>query len=184
MYSLGSSSTGQPRRPGRWAAVGPIVLAVVFLVALVLAADHNDVLGWVIAIIAFGWLVLATLSYVGLYKIARFGADQVRTAQSHLAQGSARGGNATTTLVSDGGDTMRDLKLEHSFKIIEVQAKVIEDNLASADAEQVRRALETITITAHNGRGMLKPESASSTPNAGSKPSDVDDGPIAGTVIS
>ncbi len=71
MYSLGTDSKS-PRRPGRWAAVGPIVLAVVFLVALVLAANGNDVLGWIIAAVAFGWLALATFVYIGVHKAARF----------------------------------------------------------------------------------------------------------------
>lgn len=188
MHPLGSSTPS--RSPGRWAAVGPVMLAVVFLVALVLAANHNDVLGWVIAVIAFGWLVLATLSYIGLYKVARFGAAQVRQAQSHLA--AARGGSTVadggTRLVETGADSVRDLKLDHSFKIIEVQAKVIADHLKEGDPGQVERALETIVITASNGRGMLgakegRPQSSGTTfPNDGS-PSP-EDGPITGTVIS
>ncbi|HEY8295658.1 MAG TPA: hypothetical protein VIG41_09995 [Micrococcaceae bacterium] len=182
MYSFGSHPSS-PRRPGRWAAVGPLVLALVFLVALVLAANNNTVLGWVIAVIAFGWLALATLSYIGLYKVARFGASQVRQAQSHLAKasgGTARpdGSDGGTRLVAESGGGVRDLKLDHSFKIIQVQVSVIADNLAAGDREQVDRALETIGITAANARGLLGSGGAGDGSGAGP-----DEGPIAGTVI-
>lgn len=52
----------------------------------------------------------------------------------------------------------RNLKLDHSFKIVQVQARVIKQELAKgqeADTEMVDRALETLEITAHNGRDML-----------------------------
>lgn len=197
MYSLGNESGNSPRRPGRWTAVGPIVLAVVFLVALVMAANGNDVLGWVIAVIAFGWLVLATVVYIGVHKAARFGADQVRQAQSSLARATGKTG-AGTRLLDDGAGGVRDLKIDHSFKIIQVQARVIEEALgaenapagspaaetgpASAGRAAVERALETILITAHNGRGMVRPEQDSGSPRASTAGPD-DDGPVTGVVI-
>lgn len=197
MYPLGTDS-GKTRRPGKWAAVGPIVLAAVFLLALVMAANHNDVLGWVIAVIAFGWLVLATFVYIGVHKAASFGADQVRAAQAHLAAaGSARpdgggpAGGAGTRLVNEGPSSVRDLKLDHSFKIIQVQAGVLEEGLGRGgsltDRDKVDRALETIRITAHNGRGMIGAQNAPGTSGATSGRTDGsagDDGePVSGVVI-
>ncbi|HEV7167535.1 MAG TPA: hypothetical protein VIG41_08600 [Micrococcaceae bacterium] len=190
MYSLGTDSSNSPRRPGRWAAVGPIVLAVVFLVALVFAANGNDVLGWIIAVIAFGWLALATIVYIGVHKAARFGADQVRQAQAHLARAggsvaAGKGDPGGTRLVDGGSDGIRDLKIDHSFKIIQVQAGVIEEALglmAPEDRETVDRALETIRITAHNGRGMLRPDGAPGPSQPGT-PGPDDDGPVTGVVV-
>lgn len=193
MYSLGTDSKS-PRRPGRWAAVGPIVLAVVFLVALVLAANGNDVLGWIIAAVAFGWLALATFVYIGVHKAARFGADQVRQAQAHLARaggaGVDGGRSGGTQLVDDGSAGIRDLKIDHSFKIIEVQARVIEEALTAGEAAgsgTLERALETIRITAHNGRGMLRPEAGDPPAGPGASgpegPGPDDGGPVTGVII-
>lgn len=158
MFSLGSQQTSA-KRPGRWAAVGPIILAVVFLVALVLAANNNTVLGWFIAAVALAWLILATLVYVGVYKAARFGAEQVRRATSSM-QKQPRSDDAGTRLIAEGAPSngARDMKLDHSFKIIQVQAGEIEKAIANADGtsrEKIERALETILITAHNGRDMI-----------------------------
>ena len=165
MNILGAGSE-KTSRSGKYTGLGSIVLAVVFLVALVIAANNNTVLGWVIAAIAFGWLALSTLVYVGVHKAARFGADQVRKAQAQFAQtsGNASSGNAAdgagTRLVSDDGtaerDKVRDMKLDHSFKIIGVQIGVINE-YQGKDQGMVDRALETIEITAHNGRGMIDP---------------------------
>ena len=188
MYSLGTDSKSS-RRPGRWAAVGPIVLALVFLVALVVAANGNDVLGWIIAAVAFGWLALATFVYIGVHKAARFGADQVRQAQAHLARaggsGSGGGRSGGTQLVDDGSAGIRDLKIDHSFKIIQVQARVIEEALAAGEAAgsgTLERALETIRITAHNGRGMVRPEGGG-TEAGPDVPGRDDGGPVTGVII-
>ncbi|AJT40372.1 hypothetical protein [Psychromicrobium lacuslunae] len=156
--STDSASASNKRRPGRWAAVGPIILAVVFLVALVMAANNNTVLGWFIVVVALAWLILATLVYIGVYRAARFGADQIRRAQSSFQkQGQPTPPDAGTQLVDAvPTDGVRDMKLDHSFKIVQVQARVIADQLANAkDQEAIERALETIQITAHNGRDML-----------------------------
>lgn len=151
-------------KPGKFSGLGTIVLALVFLVALVFAANNSTVLGWVIAVIAFGWLVLSTVVYIGVHKAAAFGARQValvqaQMAQQNSAQAPADGG---TRLVSqDSGsrsaEKARDLKLDHSFKIINVQIGVVNEYLGK-DPEMVARALETINITAANGRGMINPD--------------------------
>ena len=137
MTSLG---TGKMSTPGKFTGVGTIVLAIVFLVALVFAANNSTVLGWVIAAIAFGWLALSTVVYIGVHKAAAFGARQVALAQAQMAQHNSE----------------REMKLEHSFKIISVQVGVVNEYLGKDD-QMVARALETIEITATNGRGMINP---------------------------
>ena len=83
MTSLG---TGKMSKPGKFSGLGTIVLAIVFLVALVFAANNSTVLGWIIAVIALGWLVLSTFVYIGVHKAAAFGARQVALAQAQMAQ--------------------------------------------------------------------------------------------------
>ncbi len=188
MFSLGSPQTSG-KRPGRLAAVGPLILAVVFLIALVLAANNNTVLGWFIAVIALAWLILATLVYIGVYKAARFGAEQVRRATSGLQQ-NQQADDAGTRLVAESApaDGARDMKLDHSFKIIQVQAGEISKALTALDGssgagaswDYIERALETIQITAHNGRDMIGGESRKpGKSGAGAGP----DEPLAGTVV-
>lgn len=150
-------------KPGKFTGVGTIVLAVVFLVALVFAANNSTVLGWVIAVIAFGWLVLSTVVYIGVHKAAAFGARQVALAQAQMAQqNSAKApSDGGTRLVSQesgsrSAEKARELKLDHSFKIINVQVGVVQEYLGK-DPDMVARALETIDITAANGRGMINP---------------------------
>lgn len=188
MTSLG---TGKGTRPGKFTGLGTVVLAIVFLVALVLAANHNDVLGWFIAVVALGWLVLSTFVYIGVHKAAAFGAEQVRKVQAQMAAqagGSEAGPMSGTRLVSgqDEATAVRDLKLDHSFKIIAVQAGVIAEQLGK-DAGQVQRALETIQITAHNGRAMMKNADAGTAgggqPNPGGTAGPDDDAPVSGTIV-
>ncbi|MGA7205118.1 MAG: hypothetical protein WBX27_10860, partial [Specibacter sp.] len=160
MTSLG---TGKMSKPSKFTGLGTIVLAIVFLVAIVFAANNSTVLGWVIAAIAFGWLALSTAVYIGVHKAAAFGARQVALAQAQMAQANSAHAPADggTTLVSDDDGSRsaakaRELKLDHSFKIISVQIGVVNEYLGKDDA-MVARALETIDITARNGRGMINP---------------------------
>lgn len=150
-------------KPSKYTGVGTIVLAVVFLVALVFAANSSTVLGWIIAAIAFGWLVLSTVVYIGVHKAAAFGARQVALAQAQMAQqnsAKAPADGGTHLVADDAGSRQsakaRELKLDHSFKIISVQIGVVNEFLGK-DPQMVARALETIDITAVNGRGMINP---------------------------
>ena len=161
MTSLG---TGKMTKPGKFTGVGTIVLAIVFLVALVFAANNSTVLGWIIAAVAFGWLVLSTAVYIGVHKAAAFGARQVALAQAQMAQQNSANApsDAGTHLISqDSGSRSaqkaREMKLDHSFKIISVQIGVVNEYLGK-DPQMVARALETIDITAINGRGMINPD--------------------------
>ncbi|MGO4382878.1 hypothetical protein AB4Y80_01400 [Specibacter sp. RAF43] len=192
--------TGKMTKPGKFTGLGTLVLAIVFLVAIVFAANSNTVLGWVIAVIALGWLALSTAVYIGVHKAAAFGARQVQLAQAQMAQHSsaktpADGG---THLISDGSRTAakaREMKLDHSFKIVSVQIGVVNEYLGRDDA-MVARALETIDITARNGRDMINPRweaqeakmdaamdartPASPTESKGTPP---DDEPVTGVVL-
>ncbi|MFQ4147726.1 hypothetical protein AAGW05_03355 [Arthrobacter sp. LAPM80] len=160
MTSLG---TGKLSKPSKYTGMGTIVLALVFLVALVFAANNSTVLGWIIAAIAFGWLVLSTVVYIGVHKAAAFGARQVALAQAQMSQqnsANAPSDGGTRLVSQDSGsrtaEKARDLKLDHSFKIINVQVGVVQEYLGK-DPEMVARALDTIDITAANGRGMINP---------------------------
>ncbi|MFC8302868.1 hypothetical protein ACFUCV_04190 [Specibacter sp. NPDC057265] len=198
MTSLG---TGKMSKPSKFSGLGTMVLAAVFLVALVFAANSSTILGWVIAAVALGWLVLSTFVYIGVHKAAAFGARQVALAQAQMAQqGGAAGSDGGTRLVSQDSDSRsaqkaRDLKLDHSFKIINVQVGVVNEYLGR-DSAMVARALETIDITAANGRGMINPnweaqeakmDAAMARKNAGrsQQPTSARDGdePVSGVVV-
>lgn len=167
---------------GKGSGVGMAIMAVVFLVAVIFAANENDVIGWIIALVAFGWLLLATFVVVSIRRAAKFGASQLREAQDNIrsatgrapSSGSSdRGGtrlkDARKPAGTDGtsGTDMRDAKLAHSFKIVQVQARLVEENVGK-DPDAVARALETISITAHNGMSLIKGD---------------DEEPLSGTVV-
>lgn len=137
------------------------VMVTVFLVAVVFAANQNDVIGWIVVIISLGWLLLSAFLVFGLRRGARKVSDQLRNVSAGMA---ARAGGPSETVVIDEGTRTRDLKLDHSFKIVQVQAGVIKEHLGTPGPEargMVDRALETIEITAHNARQMMKPSGGS-----------------------
>ena len=62
------------------------------------------------------------------------------------------------------------MKLDHSFKIVQVQVRVVEQERAKGDAadqDTIRRALETIEITATNARDMIKSSGGGDEPVSG-----------------
>ena len=62
------------------------------------------------------------------------------------------------------------MKLDHSFKIVQVQVRVVEQERAkgeASDQDTIRRALETIEITATNARDMIKSSGGSAEPVTG-----------------
>ncbi|GAB2754589.1 hypothetical protein [Sinomonas soli] len=171
MQSIGHQNTspqsdGAPagRRGGlKVGALGLSVLVLAFLVAVIFAANQNEVIGWIVAIVSFGWLVFALFVFTTVRTAGRKAQERFERAAEQLTgrAPSVAGGEARSV------DEVRDLKLDHSFKIIQVQERVIRENLGG-DREMVDRALETIQITAANARDMLRP----------------DDGtPLTGTVI-
>lgn len=132
------------------------VMITVLLVALVFAANQNEIIGWILVVIAGGWLLLATIMVIAFQRGARKFGDAVDSARADAA--ARRTGGDPGAVVVDEDTHARNLKLDHSFKIVQVQARVIKQELAKdehADREMVDRALETMEITSHNGRDML-----------------------------
>ncbi|VXB01813.1 conserved hypothetical protein [Citricoccus sp. K5] len=190
MDAVESGTDRQPGRPGAakargWGAKGSgitfAVMLVVLLVALLFAANQNDVIGWLLVVISAGWLALAALVVLGVRRGARSvdrrmkdlsaslaprvgAADTPSTPSSSSSASSRTSGQAGAT---GGGasDPMRDTKLDHSFKIVQVQTRVVTEELskgADSDSDMIARALETIHITSANAREMIKETSAPS----------------------
>ncbi|GER23690.1 hypothetical protein NCCP1664_21850 [Zafaria cholistanensis] len=162
MQSLGSNpgtpSNGAPGKSLTLSAstLSLAVMVTVFLVAVVFAANQNDVIGWFVVIISLGWLLLSAFLVFGLRRGAKAVGKQLQQATVGLA---ARGDSSAPVVVNEA-TSARDLKLDHSFKIVLVQAGVIKEYLPQEGAEareMVARALETIEITASNARDLMKP---------------------------
>ncbi|MGW9550939.1 hypothetical protein ACWG8W_07785 [Citricoccus zhacaiensis] len=218
MDAVESGTDRQPGRPGAargrgWGSKGSgitfAVMVVVLLVALLFAANQNDVIGWLLVVISAGWLALAALVVLGVRRGARSVDRRMKDLSASLAPrvGAADTPPAPTSAESsrtsgparaaDGSasDPMRDTKLDHSFKIVQVQTRVVTEELskgAESDTDMIARALETIHITSANAREMIKESSAPSggegkSGNSG-KPGTAKaagtEGPITGEVIN
>ncbi len=155
---------------------GLMVLIIAFLVAVIFAANQNDVVGWVVAIIAGFWLLLASFVVFSIRTAAKKAGAKLNEAQNAFNAATGRApstdsaDHGSTRLAKDRGDGVRDMKLDHSFKIVQVQIRVVEQERAkgeAADQETIRRALETIEITATNARDMIKPGGGSDEPVSG-----------------
>ena len=157
-----------------------MVLIIAFLVAVIFAANQNDVVGWVVAIIAGFWLILASFVVFSIQKAAKKAGAKLNEAQDAFnaatgrapTSGSADHGGTRLVNARGEADGVREMKLDHSFKIVQVQVRVVEQERAkgaAADQETIRRALETIEITATNARDMIKPGGS--------------DEPVSGTII-
>ncbi|KQR02204.1 hypothetical protein ASF72_11295 [Arthrobacter sp. Leaf141] len=180
MQSVGSSNSSAKPRFSMFRISGPglMVLVTAFVVAVIFAANQNDVVGWVVAIIALFWLVLATFVVVSIQRAAKKAGAKLTEAQN--AFNTAAGRAPSPTAANHGGtsvvyerseaDEVRDLKLDHSFKIVQVQVRVVEEERAkgaAANQDTIHRALETIEITATNARGMMKSSGGSGEPVSG-----------------
>ena len=157
------ANDGRPAGRGvsmRMGSAGMAVMLVVFLVAVVFAANQNDVIGWLVVIVSLGWLLVFSFVVFSLRSAARKAAARL--------QGRARfGGSGQSSAAPAAADRARDMKLDHSFKIVQVQVGVVREYLGKDDG-MVERALETIEITSHNARSMMKGSA---------------DGPVEGTVV-
>lgn len=161
MQSLGSNGRPAGRGPSmRMGSAGMAVMLVVFLVAVVFAANQNDVIGWLVVIISLGWLLIFSYVVFSLRAAARKATERL---QAHGGFGGTGPSQAGPVAV----DRARDMKLDHSFKIVEVQVGVVREYLGK-DEGMVERALETIEITSHNARSIVKGSS---------------EGPVEGTVV-
>ncbi|PNL17419.1 hypothetical protein [Micrococcus sp. FDAARGOS_333] len=153
--------------------LGFAVMITVLLVALLFAANQNSVIGWLLVAISAGWLIFAIVVFLlmrrGIQGAARR-VDSMVANTAHRQEAPAAAGAQTSA------DPMRDTKLDHSFKICQVQVKVVREQLASdeLDRDMVDRALETIDITASNARDMIKGDDARKGEG---------EGPVSGTVV-
>jgi hypothetical protein len=181
MQSLGNStSSSKPARGGfslfRISGPGLMVLVTAFVVAVIFAANQNDVVGWVVAVIAFFWLALASFVVFSIQKAAKKAGAKLTEAQNAFTTAAGRGpyagadqGGTRVVAERSQADEVRDLKLDHSFKIVQVQIRVVEEERAkgaAANQDTINRALETIEITATNARDMIK-SSGNGEPVAG-----------------
>lgn len=168
MRSLGNLRTSSTT-PGRgislkMGTLGMFLMLLVFLVAVVFAANQNDVVGWLVVLVSLGWLLIFSFVVFSVRAAAKKAGARLNDVQENLNRASGR--------PSGSGLGLRDEKLDHSFKIVQVQVGVVRGELgkgANGNQDTVDRALETIEITAHNARGMLKDNN--------------DDGPVTGTVV-
>lgn len=156
-------------------------MITVLLVALLFAANQNDIIGWILVAIAAGWLLLATILVLTFRRGARKFGDAVDSARAGAA--AQHSDNSGAAVVVDEDTHARNLKLDHSFKIVQVQVRVIQQEMAKgtdADAEMIDRSLETTESTAHNGRDML-----ADLVGREKKSTDTDDdgGTIAGDIV-
>ncbi|MDY6054496.1 hypothetical protein [Micrococcus sp.] len=170
-----------PRAGGaRVGGLGLAMMVLVLVVAVIFAANANDVIGWLVVAVSAGWLVFAVIAYLQVRRGVREAARRVDTtvlgmradAVAALRGGAAPGPVPSAAPAAPAADSMRDTKLDHSFKIVQVQARVVREQLEAGDGldrEMVDRALETIHITAANARDMIKGG---------------DEGPVSGTVVS
>ncbi|MCC3269543.1 hypothetical protein MUG94_04360 [Arthrobacter gengyunqii] len=165
-HGMKPQTSSKPRRgvSQKMASYGMTLMLFVFLVAVLFAANENDFVGWVVAIISLIWLCLFAFVVFSVRGAARKAGAKLAEAQDTLNR--AAGGTPSVQVI-DEATTIRDQKLDHSFKIVQVQARVIRENLGK-DEDQVNRALETIEITSHNARSMIKKD---------------DDGPVEGTLV-
>jgi hypothetical protein len=183
MQSLGSSkSSSHPAKGGfsmfRISGPGLLVLITAFLVAVIFAANQNDVVGWIVAVIALFWLLLASFVVFSIQRAAKKAGAKFSEAQNAFNAAAGRAPSRVSTdqggtrLVGERGEAeeIRDMKLDHSFKIVQVQVRVVEQERAkgaAADQDTIRRALETIEITATNARDMIKSSGGPGEPVTG-----------------
>lgn len=157
---------------------GLMVLVTAFVVAVIFAANQNDVVGWVVAVIALFWLLLASFVVFSIQKAAKKAGAKLSEAHNAFNAAAGRAPSSVSTdqggtrLVRERGEAeeIRDMKLDHSFKIVQVQVRVVEQERAkgaAADQDTIRRALETIEITATNARDMIKSSGDSGEPVTG-----------------
>lgn len=156
---------------------GLLVLVTAFVVAVIFAANQNDLVGWVVAIIAFFWLALASFVVFSIQKAAKKAGAKLSEAQNAFTTAAGRGpvpaaDHGGTRVVAERSqvDEVRDLKLDHSFKIVQVQVRVVEEERnkgAAANQDTIHRALETIEITATNARDMIKSSGGAGEPVTG-----------------
>jgi len=155
MEPLGSSANQGKKVTLSASTLAMSVMVIVLLVAVVFAANSNEIVGWFVVVISAGWLLLAAFMMFGLKR----GADKINTSLRE-ATAAATPRAQSGSVVVDESTSQRDMKLDHSFKIVQVQARVVSEQREAKGPESeamIDRALETIQMTAANARDMIKP---------------------------
>ncbi|UYQ78238.1 hypothetical protein OF385_03510 [Glutamicibacter sp. JL.03c] len=155
MEPLGSSAKQGKKVTLNASTLAMSVMVIVLLVAVVFAANSNEIVGWFVVVISAGWLLLAAFMMFGLKRGAEKINNSLREATAAATPRAQSG-----TVVVDESTSQRDMKLDHSFKIVQVQARVISEQREAKGPESegmIDRALETIQMTAANARDMIKP---------------------------
>lgn len=156
MESLGSNASRGKKLTLNASTVSMGVMLIILLVAVIFAANSNQIVGWFVVVISGGWLLLSAFLVFGLKR----GADRINTSLREATVAVADRAKGGSTVVIDEATSQRDMKLDHSFKIVQVQAGVIQQELEKAGPESramIDRALDTINMTAANARDMMKP---------------------------
>jgi hypothetical protein len=157
MPEIVTGSVSNPAEGRRRSVLGPVAVAavvVLLFVAVLFAANQNQVVGWIVAVLIAAWLVFAIVALVVIRRGARAVGRKWDDTNANLAARTS----GTTVGIIDEDERNHELKLDHSFKIIQVQHGQVVKYLGQDGDEardQVARALETIQITASNARDMI-----------------------------
>jgi len=156
MPEISSGTPTQKKPTPGIGLIGLSLLVLVLLVAVIFAANSNEVIGWIVVIVAALWLVFGATVFFVLRRGARAVGRKWDATNANLAAKVAPARDGVRLIDED--ERNHELKLDHSFKIVQVQHGVVMQNLdkdTPEAADQVRRALETINITATNARDMI-----------------------------
>lgn len=137
------------------------VLTLALIVAIIFAANSNQVVGWIVVIITGLWLLLVAGVFLTLRAGARAVGRRWDKTNANLAAKISNNASPDSTRpgVISEAEMNHEMKLDHSFKIVQVQHGVVMENLGKNDEQakdMVNRALDTINITATNARDMIK----------------------------
>ena len=155
MEPLGSSAKQGKKVTLNASTLAMAVMVIVLLVAVVFAANSNEIVGWFVVVISAGWLLLAAFMMFGLKR----GADKLNSSLREATAAATPRAQSGSVIV-DESTSQRDMKLDLSFKIVQVQARVIAEQREAKGEDyegMIDRALETIQMTAANARDMIKP---------------------------
>ena len=82
----------------RMGGVGMAIMLVVFLVAVVFAANENDVVGWLVVIISLGWLLIFSFVVFTVRSAARKASARIDEFNRAAGGGMAGGGRPVQAL--------------------------------------------------------------------------------------
>ena len=72
-----------PRAGLRVGSLGFVAMIVILIVAIIFAANQNDVIGWLVVAVAAGWLVFAVVVYLQMRRGVQAAGRKVDTAMQN-----------------------------------------------------------------------------------------------------